>query len=120
MKIQKHDFAKTIHVCPNGCHAALSTTAHVMQDWKVDLEGNFIEVLDDALEMVCLPDDDNIWTCLKCGEEAELYMARGFHMMRCATFRRTESLCFCQTVRKYVPSCTTDTKTNRLSSVGST
>ena len=39
MKIQKHDFAKTIHVCPNGCHAALSTTAHVMQDWKVDLEG---------------------------------------------------------------------------------
>ena len=81
MKIQKHDFAKTIHVCPNGCHAALSTTAHVMQDWKVDLEGNFIEVLDDALEMVCLPDDDNIWTCLKCGEEAELYMARGFHII---------------------------------------
>lgn len=81
MKIQKHDFAKTIHVCPNGCHAALSTTAHVKQDWKVDLGGNFIEVLDDALEMVCLPDDDNIWTCLKCGEEAELYMARGFHII---------------------------------------
>ncbi len=81
MKIQKHDFAKTIHVCPNGCHAALSTTAHVMQDWKVDLEGNFIEVLDEALETVSSPNPDNIWTCLKCGADAKLYMARGFSII---------------------------------------
>ena len=81
MKIQKHGLLKTIHVCPNGCHAALSTTAHVMQDWKVDLEGNFIEVLDDALETVSSPNPDNIWTCLKCGADAKLYLARGFSII---------------------------------------
>lgn len=70
MKIE--DFGTTtIHVCPNGCAATFTTCAHVMQDWCVDAEGNFIECVDDAVETTHGPDNGNIWTCDECGETAD-------------------------------------------------
>lgn len=46
------------------------TTAHVAQDWKVDENGNFIELVQDATDIIAEPNDDNIWTCVSCGSEA--------------------------------------------------
>lgn len=62
-----------IHVCPNGCNSQLATVATVQQDWKVDAEGGFVECLNEATETVHEPDNDNVWSCLECGAEAELY-----------------------------------------------
>lgn len=60
------------HICPNcGCKE-FTTVAHISQDWKVDESGNFIAVQESYLETVAHPDDDNIWTCVNCGAEAEI------------------------------------------------
>lgn len=62
----------TLHVCPNGCkEATFITPAHVMQDWKVDALGTFIESVNDCLEVTHAPDNNNFWECSECGEEAE-------------------------------------------------
>lgn len=62
----------TIHACPHNCeNATFTTTAHVMQDWEVDAEGEFIKVVTDCLEVSHRPDNDNTWTCNVCGAEAE-------------------------------------------------
>jgi hypothetical protein len=63
--------------CPNyeegqPGHIEFSTTAHVMQDWKVDRFGNFLSSIDDCLQVTHAPDAGNIWTCLTCNEEAEV------------------------------------------------
>ena len=58
------------HVCPNGCGNRFHASAHVTQEWCVDGEGNFIEVVNNCLEVTHKPDNDNIWTCVKCGAEA--------------------------------------------------
>ena len=58
------------HICPNCGGKKFVTTAHVMQDWIVDENGDFVSVFDNCLEVTHDPDDDNIWTCLKCGCEA--------------------------------------------------
>ena len=57
-------------ICPKcGCKE-FTTTAHVMQEWKVDGEGNYIETMDPCLQVDHYPDPDNIWTCCRCGSEA--------------------------------------------------
>ena len=61
---------KMRRICPKcGCKEFI-TTAHVMQEWKVDGEGNFIETVDSCLQVDYYPDPDNIWTCCRCGSEA--------------------------------------------------
>ena len=56
--------------CPKDpSHTRFITVAHVMQDWLVEADGEFIESLED-LEVSHKPDPDNIWTCAICGEEA--------------------------------------------------
>lgn len=62
---------QVIHVCPNGCNALLETTAHVVQSWKVDAQGRFVDVLSTD-ETTHGPDDDNCWFCMECGTEAEV------------------------------------------------
>lgn len=42
-----------------------------MQDWEVNAEGEFIEVVADCLEVTHHPDNGNVWTCNVCGTEAE-------------------------------------------------
>lgn len=59
-------------ICPNcGENTTFTTVAHVAQDWEVDSKGHFIRVIDDCSEVVADPDTENIWTCKKCGAEAE-------------------------------------------------
>lgn len=55
--------------CPNGCNANFTTTAHIMQEWEVDGEGNFQKVTEECLMTTHGPDINNIWTCVKCGAE---------------------------------------------------
>lgn len=74
----KRDETVKIHVCPNHCDAYLNTCAHVLQDWKVDAFGNFIEEIE-TLETVHGPDNGNIWTCTECGAEAELIECTQFN-----------------------------------------
>lgn len=51
---------KMRRICPKcGCKE-FTTTAHVMQEWKVDGEGNFIETVDPCLQVDYYPDPDNI------------------------------------------------------------
>ena len=59
-------------VCPkNPKHKMFLTTAHVMQEWKVDWAGNFIRVTNDCPQVTHKPDLENLWTCATCGEQAE-------------------------------------------------
>lgn len=59
--------------CPkNPEHNLFSTTVHVVQEWVVDSQGNFVKIVDgrEALEVIADPDPMNIWTCRDCGAEA--------------------------------------------------
>lgn len=63
--------ANIIAKCPNNPnHKRFTTTAHVMQLWKVDEKGNFVDMVDESMEVSHEPDKDNIWTCCECGTEA--------------------------------------------------
>lgn len=56
--------------CPNDPkHDQFLTVANVMEEWKVDAEGNWLETTQ-ALQTNNGPDPDNTWTCAICGEEA--------------------------------------------------
>ena len=58
--------------CPNEPeHNVFFTTAHVVEEWKVDREGNFIMVCG-TLETVHGPHPDNVWECAICGCHAEV------------------------------------------------
>ena len=66
----EHCSMRTIHICPNcGC-MQFSTTAAVSQDWIVNPCGEFIDELNSCSQVIHDPDNANIWTCIKCGEEA--------------------------------------------------
>lgn len=59
--------------CPkNPKHNRFSTTAHVMQDWIIDNDGEFIRCLDQCVEVDQGPEKGNSFTCMVrgCGEEA--------------------------------------------------
>jgi len=57
--------------CPKDpTHKRFVTVAHVSEDWLVDEDGDFIEVVGDG-ETSSKPDPGNIWTCHECGAEAE-------------------------------------------------
>lgn len=57
-------------ICPKCGGREFITTAHVMQSWKVDSEGRWIETIEDCIQIDSNPDPDNIWICVKCGAEA--------------------------------------------------
>lgn len=64
-------------VCPNKDKighedAFFITTAHVTQEWRVDEEGSFEEVITECLEVTHKPDAGNIWVCDSCGAEAKV------------------------------------------------
>jgi hypothetical protein len=59
--------------CPkNPQHQRFITTAHVMQEWAVDPEGEFLEEITACLDVTQKPNVGNTWTCAICGEEAEV------------------------------------------------
>lgn len=59
-----------IAVCPNDKgHDQFLTTAHVVEEWRVDKYGNFIEA-ESSLDTAHGPDRGNVWRCSICGAEA--------------------------------------------------
>lgn len=54
------------HICPKCGNRKFLTTAHVMQEWEVDEDGEFISCADECLQVSFGPDDDNIWRCSEC------------------------------------------------------
>ncbi len=56
--------------CPNNPnHKEFFTVAHVVETWKVDEEGNYLETISTD-ETTHRPDPDNTWTCVACNTEA--------------------------------------------------
>ena len=57
--------------CPtNPDHNKFVTVAHIMQDWLVDAEGNFLEATEECLDVTHGPNPENTWTCNECGAVA--------------------------------------------------
>ncbi len=56
--------------CPRCGAQTFCVTAHVTQDWVVDENGDFLQSLNDCLEVTHFPDDDDIWDCNNCGYSA--------------------------------------------------
>ena len=61
----------------NPDHGRFETTAHVMQVWEVDFEGNFVLEIHPCIEVTHEPDPGNIWTCLECGAQAKVERMNG-------------------------------------------
>jgi ribosomal protein S27AE len=53
--------------CPKCGAGVFYVSAHVIQDWEVDEYGNFINTIDDCVEVTHHPDDNDLWECVKCG-----------------------------------------------------
>ena len=63
--------------CPvNPEHKTFSTTAHVMQEWKVDDEGHFVECLTECLQITHNPHIDNLWHCCECDNDGVTTQAK--------------------------------------------
>jgi len=57
-------------LCPKDeSHDVFVTVAHVVQDWKVTAEGEFLEDLG-TIETTHGPNTGNTWTCHICGTDA--------------------------------------------------
>lgn len=56
-------------MCPECGGNTFYTTAHIMQEWLVDDEGDFVEEATNCLEVTHEPSPDNSWICVKCGNE---------------------------------------------------
>lgn len=57
--------------CPKCGHEEFIVSAHVVQDWLVDKYGTFEKEICACTDVAHFPDDDDLWTCDKCGYEAE-------------------------------------------------
>lgn len=57
--------------CPkSNRHKFFTVIAHVAETWKVDSQGDFIEVLEPSIEVVHSPDSEDLYSCRTCGSEA--------------------------------------------------
>jgi len=81
-------------VCPNRCGDEFYTSAHVVEEWKVNGLGVWIET-SSTLETTHDPEDDNVWSCAKCGEQAFMlndaayegsFEYGGYHFVPCRKF----------------------------------
>lgn len=56
--------------CPKCGNNTFLVTAHVAQDWRVDTDGAFLSVVNSCSQTTHQPNDDDLWTCERCGYEA--------------------------------------------------
>ena len=56
--------------CPYCGGRRFVVTAHVAQSWEVDKNEMFVSCLEDCIDVIHRPDDDDIWECYDCGYEA--------------------------------------------------
>lgn len=82
--------------CPKcGC-STFYVNAHIVQGWLVDEDGDFISVTEECVETTHAPDDDDLWTCSKCGHEATgAEMEEGSHdsAVRRLSEQKTINIC---------------------------
>ena len=53
--------------CPKCRAETFYVSAHVVQDWKVNKYGDWVETLDDCVAVTHFADDEDIWECANCG-----------------------------------------------------
>ena len=56
--------------CPRCGSMSFYVSAHIVQDWEVNECGDFVEVVDECVEVIHQPNDDDIWYCANCYYEA--------------------------------------------------
>ena len=56
-------------ICPKCGGREFITTAHVIEEWIVDSDGNYLDTYCTG-DVTHTPDDDNIWQCNNCGYDA--------------------------------------------------
>lgn len=55
--------------CPEcGCEK-FYVTAHVVEEWLVDANGDYIDTHESCVDIAHYPDDEDIWTCSNCSHE---------------------------------------------------
>ena len=57
-------------ICPKCGGKEFVATFTVTQEWLLDEFGSYIETLDDCVETIYEPDDNDTWMCKSCGYEA--------------------------------------------------
>lgn len=55
-----------IYRCPACGSERFVVTAHVTQDWEIDHNGIFQNVLNACVEITHHPDESDIWNCANC------------------------------------------------------
>lgn len=56
--------------CPKCGGTEFSVNCTVIQKWLVDSNGAYLETLEDCIDTISGPEDDDTWKCDKCGFEA--------------------------------------------------
>ena len=57
--------------CPVCGSETFLVSARIVQQWKVDGDGEFMAVTEECSDIIRGPKDDDIWTCSECGHAAE-------------------------------------------------
>lgn len=58
------------HICPKCGGRNFIVSAHVVQGWRVDAGGDYLETTEECIEVTHSPDDEDIWVCDDCGFDA--------------------------------------------------
>ena len=53
--------------CPQCGFDRFVVTAHITQDWIVDGDEDFVDCIEECVEITHKPDDMDIWQCVACG-----------------------------------------------------
>ena len=56
--------------CPICGGKRFVATVHVTQDWMFDENEMYIQTIDDYIDTIHRPDNDDIWECFECGHSA--------------------------------------------------
>ena len=62
--------SEKIKRCPQCGAESFYVSAHVVQDWKVDSHGTFLEAYNECSEVTHRPDNNDLWECANCGFKA--------------------------------------------------
>lgn len=92
--------------CPKcGCTEFL-VTAHVCQDWKVDENGEFLEIINECSQVTHHPDDNDIWQCFQCdysgaGDEFNVPEEKPENESPVSNAEKEKALALIRQLRKY-------------------
>lgn len=62
--------SEKIKRCPQCGAESFYVSAHIVQGWKVNSHGTFLETIDECSEVTHTPNNDDLWTCANCGFQA--------------------------------------------------